>query len=471
MEETNSGPGALQRLLLEAFGKLTDREAAELSALVGAEAANRGFTYMRAGGAIEVMHLMLVPYFFTEPQVAYLHGVSRAVKRGVSAVWREYFNDSDLQRLLPLNGTEYEWMRDLRPDPLEGPDPLWYRLDVHAHMKRNDWKDSISVFEINSCAVGGIHYSPVAESLFEEIILPYLKPRLGDLPPLRKNPDLRDLLYGLIRRHAVDIGRKTLTVAFSEDTTLKEGITEGPFIVEHLRRKGVKAFIADPRELYVRDDELFYRDEPVDIVYRNFEIGDIIEMDAAGERTDGVRFAFRDNRMVSSLAGDLDHKSMWEVLTSGRFDRYFSREDAAVFKRHLLWTRTVREERTEGPFSSSVDLVRFIAASKDTLVLKPNRLFGGYGVTIGRNATESQWDSAIERALREEGEWVVQSYNAPERSVFPLFEKGSLVFEDHNIVYGVSSTREGTGVLGRVSRESVVNVAQQGGLMPVVRVE
>jgi hypothetical protein len=472
MDDIRTGTDGLQSVLLEAFAKLTSKEVSELSSLVTEEAARRGFTYQRHGGRIETINLMLLPTFFTDPQVAYLHGVSRAVKRGVEAVWNEYFNDPEIQRLLPLNPVEYGWLKGLKPvGPEDGPEggvPLWYRLDAHAHMKEPDWKETLSVFEINSCAVGGIHYSPVAESLFSGIILPFLRPHLPKLPLIRKNPDLRDLMLGLMKHHAAAIGRKTLTVVFAEDTTLEEGITEGPYIVEYLRSKGVTAHLADPRNLYVKENDLFYRDIPVDIVYRNFELGDLIEMEENGDNIEGVKFAFSNNRAVSSLAGDLDHKSMWEVLGCGR--KYFSKEDSAVFKKHLLWTRTVAERRTEGPLGAVVDLAGFISKNRETLVMKPNRLFGGTGVTIGRNASGGDWERLLENALKEEGQWVVQSFNAPERAVFPLFEGGRLVFEPHNIVYGFSSTSEGTGVLGRVSKENVVNVAQQGGMMPVMRV-
>jgi len=470
MDELGGEKGGLHEVLLDAFARLTSKEVAELLSLVKAGAAKKGFTYMRHGGVVETIHLMLVPAFFTDTQVAYLHGVSRAVERGLEAVWAEYFNDPYLQRLLPFDPVELRWLKALRPGGPEGSEPLWYRLDAHAHMNDALWKDTVSVFEINACAVGGIHYSPVAESLFSEIILPFLQPHLPKLPPMRKNPDLRDLLKVQMEHHAAAIGRKTLSVVFAEDASLAEGITEGPHIVEHLKSAGVNTRLADPRDLYVQDDDLYLGDEPVDIVYRNFELYDIIEMEAEGYRMDGIKFAFLNNRVISSLAGDFDHKSIWEALGSGRFDRYFSKEDVAVFKKHLPWTRTVAEHKTSGPAGQEVDLVPFISKNRQLLVMKPNRECGGSGVTIGKDSSAGQWDALIEEALKDGEHWVVQSYNAPERAVFPLFENDRLVFEPHNIVYGFSSTSEGTGVLGRVSTENVVNVAQHGGMMPVVRV-
>lgn len=459
-----------QNLILEAFRTLSSREVLSLSGTLTEQAKIKGFTYQRGRGQIEVINLMLVPSFYTKEQISYLKALSLAVKRGVESVYRAWFSDPELARLLPFEEEEMEWIRALHKGPAPSGEPLWFRLDAHFHMKEKDWRDKIQIFELNSCAVGGIHYSPTAESLFLEVILPALKDHLPELPPFQRNPDQRELLLGLISLHARAIGRRTLNVAFAEDTTLEEGITEGPNIVEYLRRKGINAQLTDPRELYVKGAEVYYKDGPVDIVYRNFELKDVIGIEKEGFDMAGIKHAFSNRQVISSLCGEFDHKSMWDVLTSGMFDRYFTKQDAAIFKKHLLWTRVVREGATIGPGGGVVDLIPFALKNKDMLVLKPNRLCGGYGVTIGRNTEDGVWESLMKAAFKEEGGWVLQRYGEPEQYVFPLFEEGRLVFDRHNIVYGLSSTHEAAGILGRVSRQSVVNIAQHGGLMPVLRV-
>lgn len=465
-----AGIARLQDSMLEAFHHLTSKEAAALLEATASSAVKKGFTYMRHGGVVEAINLMLVPSFVTEAQADYLTKVSLAIKRGVEALYRAWFIDPAITRILPFDEAEEGWIRDLRR---QGPaaEPLWYRLDGHFHMKRDNWKDSISFFEINSCAVGGIHYSPTADSLFMESILPVLRAHLPGLPAIRKNPDLRDLLRELVISHAKALGRKSARVAFVEDSTLTEGITEGPYVVERLMAAGVEAMLVDPRDLYLKDGEIFYRDTLIDIVYRNFELSDLMEIEAEGDGIEAVKQAFRENRAISSLLGDFDHKSMWEALSSGSFDRYFTTEDAALLKKNLLWTRAVKERRTTGPEGLEVDLLPFALKNREVLVLKPNRLCGGTGVVIGKDAKEGEWGSLLNEALKEENGWVLQSYGAPERYEFPLFENGELAFEEHNIVYGLSSTPLGSGLLGRVSREGVVNVAQQGGLMPVLRID
>ena len=55
--------------------------------------------------------------------------------------------------------------------------------------------------------------------------------------------------------------------------------------------------------------------------------------------------------MVSSIAGDLDHKSCFELLTDEALAaaRYSAPRTAALFRRHVLWTRVVADRETHTP--------------------------------------------------------------------------------------------------------------------------
>lgn len=462
------GAAMLQSRVLEAFSRLSEKDIGEIERAVTALSAKKGFTYERAG-VVEPINLMLVPSFCTDAQEAYLKEVSLAVKRGVDAMYNAWFHDDEVRSLMPFGEEEKGWILDCRRDMPGIGEPVWYRLDAHFHMKEKEWKNAVQIFEINSSAVGGIHYGPVAEELFLDCVMPFLKGRLSGLPPLKKNLDQREMLLGLAARHAKAIGRKSLTIAFAEDTTADEGITEGPYIVEHLRSKGVNIRLSDPRDLHVKDGEICDRLGPVDIIYRNFELRDAIDLEKEGFDMAGLRKGFFNRQVVSTLCGEFDHKSMWEALTCGDYDRYFSGRDAEFFKRHLLWTRAVRERRTTGPDGFTIDLLPFAVKNRERLVLKPNRLCGGYGVALGIAAKQGEWEAMLGSALKEDAGWVLQTYSPPEKFTFPLFEQGRLVFEEHNIVYGLTATDGGAGVLGRVSKQGVVNIAQHGGLMPVLR--
>ena len=114
---------------------------------------------------------------------------------------------------------------------------------------------------------------------------------------------------------------------------------------------GVVIAHADPRELRVAGDEIYYEDVRVDVVYRDYELRELAALEAElGRPLDAMRLAFRQNRVVSSFVGDFDHKSCWEILTDAAIaERYFSADECRLFRRHVLWTRVVSDRRTTLP--------------------------------------------------------------------------------------------------------------------------
>ena len=108
---------------------------------------------------------------------------------------------------------------------------------------------------------------------------------------------------------------------------------------------------ADPRELRLVGDEVFYEDVRVDVAYRDYEIRDLLALEREhGKPLDAIRALFLQNRMVSSIGGDLDHKSCFEVLTSEELAaRYFSVAERQLFRRHVLWTRVVSQRAHRHP--------------------------------------------------------------------------------------------------------------------------
>src|SRR5213075_2390870 len=96
-----------------------------------------------------------------------------------------------------------------------------------------------------------------------------------------------------------------------------------------------------------------------------------------------MKMLFKQNRMISSIAAELDQKSCWEILTDPQFtQKYFSADERQVFRRHILWTRIVSDRKTLLPAGHVGDLMEFVREGHERLVLKPNQSFGGEGVVI-----------------------------------------------------------------------------------------
>src|SRR5262249_11538725 len=149
--------------------------------------------------------------------------------------------------------------------------------------------------------------------------------------------------------------------------------------------------------------------EAVALAYRDYTVYDLIALGQAGADVQPMRTLFRQNRVISSIAAELDQKSCWEVFTDPRFTRrYFSAEERQVFRRHVLWTRLLADRATVLPDGHPGGLLDYVRREQETLVLKPNRAFGGDGVVLGPSVPRRDWEAAVERALGDRERWVVQ---------------------------------------------------------------
>jgi hypothetical protein len=148
--------------------------------------------------------------------------------------------------------------------------------------------------------------------------------------------------------------------------------------------------------------------------------------------------------------------------------KYFSAEERQVFRRHILWTRTISDRASMLPDGHDGDLLSYVRRERETLVLKPNRSYGGQGVLIGLATSSADWDEAIDVALQTPGGWVVQQLAAIPVSEFPVVGDGDQAhLEPFYLVMGFAPTRQGVAIMARASQKQVVNVAQRGGLCVV----
>jgi hypothetical protein len=185
---------------------------------------------------------------------------------------------------------------------------------------------------------------------------------------------------------------------------------------------------------------------------------------------------FRENRMVSSIHAEIDQKADFEVLSDPvLIERHFSADEADVLARHVPWTRSVWARTTLGPGGPAIELGPYLAANRPTLVIKPNRSYGGHGVVVGAAVDDATWAAAVSAALAEPRSCVVQQkvdlpvVDVPVAVVDVDADGGiDIVMEPFYVVMGFAATRAGLAILGRASQKQVVNVAQRGGIIPVL---
>jgi hypothetical protein len=185
--------------------------------------------------------------------------------------------------------------------------------------------------------------------------------------------------------HLEAVGRPARHVCFVEPKYSGSGPDEQEELARYFHDNyGLKVTHADPAELTLRGGEVCYAGEPINLAYRDHAVADLISLEKEGVDVGPMRALFRQDRIISSIAAELNQKSCWELLTDPQFTpKYFSADERQVFRRHILWTRIVSDRATLLPDGRTGGLLEYVRAERETLVLKPNRSYGGEGVLIG----------------------------------------------------------------------------------------
>jgi uncharacterized circularly permuted ATP-grasp superfamily protein len=171
--------------------------------------------------------------------------------------------------------------------------------------------------------------------------------------------------------------------------------------------------------------------------------------------------------MVNSFRSKVIHKkAVFSVLTDARYAPLFTAGQLAMIKKHVPWTRRVRAGKSDY-FGEEIDLLEFIAARRDRLVLKPNDDYGGHGIYIGWNTDEIVWDEAMHNALGN-GDYLVQERVPTAREVFPaLTNEGTIAFAEQLVDLDPLLFNGKVGsAFTRLSSNELANVSSGGGMVP-----
>lgn len=459
---------SLDSRLRRTFIELPRGQLADLSRQVYQLSQERGLVYYRET-VPDVINVMLCPRGVFPEQMSYFHYVTLTLVEALKQIPDLYLQNADARQIMPLTETEEQWLRELWTPSHGRQHSVFGRMDAMADLTSPTWKNALEFMEANLTGVGGVHLIPTAENIILEVIAPALQTIAPDLI-LETLYDLRELFMHELHDQARLMQRRGGAIALIDPKFVMEGANEQDALQTFYRAQGLPVFHADPSELTMKGDEVLYEGTPIDICYRDYELRDIIALAADGVDVTPLKHLFKTNRMISSMAGDFDHKSGFEILTDPNWAKYFSPDQQEVFQRHVLWTRLLREGMTTGPEGWPVDLIEYTRRNRDRLVIKPNRSYGGTGVHIGHTMEQNEWDAAIQQALTELNPgWVVQKMARLNVAEFPVVDAdGTVHMSPFYFVLGFAATKRGLSILGRASQRQVVNVAQRGGMCTVL---
>ena len=454
--------------ILAALEAMPDPSMNELAEAVRAQAKARGLMIQQEDGSKEMIPVALSPWVFTPEVERYLKSFFRGIRRTVNRILSHYFEDEKLQGILPLRESEVRWLQASCSGGIPRPQTVFERFDTNLGPHPEKQLRDFQVIEFNGVGVGCIYLVPAASELLQAELFPRLKESLEELT-LKMPADYRQLLLQELQVHCRSIERPDCRVGLIERReTVTGGCDEFTRIGAYFGERGVSAVLGDPREIEEKGEQLTLKGEPVDVLYRDFQLEEVVSIKTHGGSVDGIETAFSRNQVVSTVFGEFDHKSLCELLSNPEFSGYFSALELRAARKHFPWTRLIFERKTADPAGSETDLIPHIQANKEKLVLKPNRGYGGEGVVVGSAVGSAAWAEALGKAAEKPGSWVVQEQvpitTAP---MVVLEEKGRPKVEQRYVTLGVTATPRGVSFVGRCSERPVVNISQGGGLVPV----
>jgi uncharacterized circularly permuted ATP-grasp superfamily protein len=343
--------------------------------------------------------------------------------------------------------------------------PGYDKLCVTSRLDTFIGKDSFKFLEYNAETPAGVGDQMQLEIVLEKI--PEIKKFLSETKHWRPKPHqkLLQALFSVYREHG---GRKSKPNIAIVDW---EGVsTESEFhiLTDYFESMGFRTLIVDPHELEYNGKTLHAGSFEIDIFYKRVIIHEFLEK--FGESHPLVE-AYKDGNvcMANSFRVKLAHKKAgFAILTDEKYQDLFTSGQIETIKNHIPWTRKVEECKTIFAHTE-IDLLEYLRKDRERFLLKPNDDYGGKGISLGWESSETEWETALNDAI--DDSFIVQERAEITKEIFPVYsetvELQELLVDFDPFLF----LDEVEGGLVRLSSSSLVNVTQGGGQSALIVLE
>jgi uncharacterized circularly permuted ATP-grasp superfamily protein len=311
-------------------------------------------------------------------------------------------------------------------------DPGYDMSEVSAQLDLQIQNGSLHVLQYNADALSGAAYAEGLSDLFydcppvKEFRNRYKLTRMGG-----KKPFLEALLkaYGMFSAGSNGHSNKKPNIAILEFRNAS-GRSEYEIFREYFRAEGYETELVSPEQLDYKNGVLKAGHFEIDLIYRRVSAQEFL-----------LRFtlnhplvqAYRDKKVciVNSFRSELSHKkAMFALLTEESLTAKFPQNERKAIREHVPWTRVVKAGKaTRG--EQTVDLIEFIKANRETLLLRPNDEYTDLNSFVGYEHDDKSWERALREAQR--APYVVQERIKPVHTLFPLMSYGHLEFKEMQV--------------------------------------
>jgi len=401
----------------------------------------------------------LRPFFLTAADETRVRSVAETLWALGERVARAALERHELFADLALSDEE---VRLARIDPGYGTASTAGRADAFI------LPDSLQFAEYNAESPAGAAYSEGLAALFAELPL---MTRFRTRYDVRHYEPVGAILDALVASYREWGGRAAAPQIAIVDWREVPTYSEFELLRDAFTAAGVPTLVCDPRDLQYSASGLHARGTRIDLVYRRVLINDIV---ARPDECRALMHAYEARAVcvANTLRCKIPHKkAFFAVLTGERYADMFSDAERSLIRRHVPWTALVEETRVARD-GRSIDLVPYLRAHRERFVIKPNDEYGGTGVTLGWESSESDWDRALDRALAERARgWVAQEKIAVRREPFPICDAAGVAMRDMLVDFAPYVFRGRlAGFLTRLSATGLANVTSGGGQVPAFAV-
>jgi hypothetical protein len=398
----------------------------------------------------------LRPHFVTEEDFARVSSICETVWSAIQKVKDAAVEDDRLVDELGVTEVERELVKI---------DPGYRAVSPTARLDSFLTPDAYSFVELNGESPAGIAYADAAFEIFSGLPVMRRFAERYTLRTFRGRPLLLETLLEAYREFAGASASAKPSIAIVD---LKGLPTQKEFELfrEYFESEGHVSVICSPDELEFSGGRLRGGSVEIDIVYKRLLVNEYLPI---MEEHPALLDAYRARAvcLVNNFRSKMIHKkALFAVLTDERHAHLFNDAELETIRRHVPWTRKVREGKTAKD-GTEVDLLDYVSRNSGTLVLKPNDDYGGHGIYIGWNNDQLAWEEALRAALAN-GDYLVQERVPTARETFPaLSEDGSVVYAEQLVDLDplLFNGRVGSAFT-RLSFTELANVSSGGGMVP-----
>ena len=213
--------------------------------------------------------------------------------------------------------------------------------------------------------------------------------------------------------------KPTIAVVDYDDVPTR---TEHHMFRDFFEANGYPSVVCDPRLLTYESGRLRYEGRGIDIIYKRLLVNELLDrIDQNKAMVEAARRAPWSSSTPSDASRSTRRPSSRcsRTTSCNRCSRPRSRPRSTPTCRGRAGCS--RDGRCAG--APAIDLPEFILKNRERLVMKPNDEYGGKGVFIGWEMTDSEWAEALHVALG--SSYVVQEKVELLRQQFPELQPGA----------------------------------------------